>query len=90
MISPHFAGGAAEVGRGVVSFLMTDNTGTVLIPTRMTRNHYWPCKKLRPINNNSSKVHFSHTLSVAGAYVGFQMKSRRMFALCENHEFVKT
>ena len=27
---------------------------------------------------------------VAGAYVGFQVKSRRMFALCENHEFVKT
>ena len=26
---------------------------------------------------------------VAGAYVGFQVKSRRMFALCENHEFVK-
>ena len=24
---------------------------------------------------------------VAGAYVGFQVKSRRMFALCENHEF---
>ena len=28
--------------------------------------------------------------AVAGAYVGFQVKSRRMFALCENHEFVKT
>ena len=27
---------------------------------------------------------------VAGAYVGFQVKSRRMFALCENHELVKT
>ena len=27
---------------------------------------------------------------VAGAYVGFQVKSRRMFALSENREFVKT
>ena len=27
---------------------------------------------------------------VAGAYVGFHVKSRRMFALCESHEFVKT
>ena len=24
--------------------------------------------------------------SVAGAYVGFQVNSRRMFGLCENHE----
>ena len=27
---------------------------------------------------------------VAGAYLEFQVNSRRMFALCENHEFVKT
>ena len=31
-----------------------------------------------------------YKLSVAGAYVGFQVKSRGMFALRENHEFVKT
>ena len=38
-------------------------------------------------------IHISFWLGeehVAGAYVGFQVKSRRMFALCENHEFVKT
>ena len=27
---------------------------------------------------------------VAGTYLGLHVKSRRMFALCANHEFVKT
>ena len=40
-----------------------------------------------------NSIHISFWLGeeyVAGAYVGFQVKSRRMFALCENHELVKT
>ena len=37
LISPHFAAGAVEVGRGAASFLATESIGTVLIPRLMTR-----------------------------------------------------
>ena len=37
LICPHFAAGAVGVGSGAVRFLATESTGTVLIPTLMTR-----------------------------------------------------
>ena len=42
-ISFHFAAGAVDVGRGAVSFLATQSTGTVLIPRLLTRieGHVW-------------------------------------------------
>ena len=36
LLSPHFEAGAVGVGRGAASFLPTESTGTVLIPTLMT------------------------------------------------------
>ena len=52
-----------------------------------------PCLTMAAAAGQCACVHGTqshHDHIVAGACVRFQVKSRRMFALCENHELVKT